>query len=161
MSLVAELNGRVIGHIAFSLPTISDGTCDWYGLGPVSVLPEHQRQGIGKALIREGLSGLKEMDAQGCCLLGHPNYHRQFGFENTWGPVLDGVPQEVFLALSLEGNVPHGTVAFQDGFKEDGQKEAGDIPKTTQFGHSTRPGDIGGHSTPITQLAALPYGPGG
>ena len=55
ISLVAEVNGRVIGHIAFSPLTISDGTRNWYGLGPVSVLPEYQRQGIGKALIREGL----------------------------------------------------------------------------------------------------------
>jgi len=49
MSLVAELDGHVIGHIAFSPLTISDGTQNWYGLGPVSVLPEFQRQGIGKA----------------------------------------------------------------------------------------------------------------
>ena len=53
VSLVAEMDGRVIGHIAFSPVTISDGTRDWYGLGPVSVLPACQRQGIGKALIRD------------------------------------------------------------------------------------------------------------
>ncbi len=45
ISLVAEVDGRVIGHIAFSPVTISDGTRNWYGLGPVSVLPEYQRQG--------------------------------------------------------------------------------------------------------------------
>ena len=56
VSLVAELDGRVVGHIAFSPITISDGTRNWYGLGPVSVSPEYQRQGIGEALIREGLS---------------------------------------------------------------------------------------------------------
>ena len=56
VSLVAEIDGHVIGHIAFSPVTISDGTRNWYGLGPVSVLPAYQRQGIGKALIREGLS---------------------------------------------------------------------------------------------------------
>jgi putative acetyltransferase len=69
ISLVAEMNGRVIGHIAFSPLTISDGSPNWYGLGPVSVLSEYQRQGIGKALIREGLSRLKDMNAQGCCLV--------------------------------------------------------------------------------------------
>ena len=52
VSLVAETDGRVIGHIAFSPVTISDGTPNWYGLGPVSVLLEHQRKGIGKALIK-------------------------------------------------------------------------------------------------------------
>ena len=55
VSLVAEVDGRVIGHIAFSRVTISDGTQNLYGLGPVSVLPAYKRQGIGKALIREGL----------------------------------------------------------------------------------------------------------
>jgi predicted N-acetyltransferase YhbS len=53
ISLVAEVDGRVIGHIAFSPVTISDGTRNWFGLGPVSVLPAYQRQGIGKALIRD------------------------------------------------------------------------------------------------------------
>ena len=51
VSLVAELDGRVIGHIAFSPVMLSDGTPQWFGLGPVSVLPEFQRQGIGKALV--------------------------------------------------------------------------------------------------------------
>jgi len=59
VSLVAKLDGRVIGHVAFSPVTISDATQDWNGLGPVSVLPEYQRQGIGKALIQQGLSRLK------------------------------------------------------------------------------------------------------
>jgi putative acetyltransferase len=45
ISLVAQVDGRVIGHIAFSPVTISDGTRNWFGLGPVSVLPEYQRQG--------------------------------------------------------------------------------------------------------------------
>jgi len=54
VSLVAEVNGRVVGHIAFSPVTISDGSTSWYGLGPVSVLPDYQRRGIGGALIQEG-----------------------------------------------------------------------------------------------------------
>ena len=59
VSLVAEVDGQVVGHIAFSPVTISDGTRNWYGLGPLSVLPEYQRQGIGNALVQEGLSRLK------------------------------------------------------------------------------------------------------
>ncbi|MHC4790959.1 MAG: GNAT family N-acetyltransferase [Planctomycetota bacterium] len=124
LSLVAEADGRVIGHIAFSDVTISDGTRNWYGLGPVSVLPEYQRQGIGKALIQEGLSRLKDMNAQGCCLVGHPDYYRKFGFSNMSGLVHEGVPQEVFFALSFDGHTPQGTVAFHEGFKADGQQEA-------------------------------------
>lgn len=117
VSVVAEENGRVIGHIAFSPVTISDGTRNWYGLGPVSVLPEYQRQGIGKALIQEGLSRLKDLNAQGCCLVGHPEYYRQFGFKNTPELVLEGVPQDFFFALSFDGHTPHGTVSFHDAFK--------------------------------------------
>ena len=96
ISLVAELDGRVIGHIAFSPLTISDGTCNWYGLGPVSVLPEYQRQVIGKALIREGQSRLKNMNARGCCLVGHPEYYRKFGFKNMPGQMLEGVPPQIY-----------------------------------------------------------------
>src|SRR5512134_1036739 len=66
LSLVAEVDGRVVGHIAFSPVSISDGTMHWYGLGPVSVLPEYQRKGIGKALVQKGLSRLKDLNAKGC-----------------------------------------------------------------------------------------------
>ena len=124
ISLVAELDARVIGHIAFSPVTISDGSSSWYGLGPVSVLPECQRQGIGKALIREGLSRLRELNARGCCLVGHPEYYGQFGFTNTPLLVLEHVPPEVFFALSFDGHTPQGTVTFHDGFKADGQQGA-------------------------------------
>jgi putative acetyltransferase len=120
ISLVAELDGRVIGHIAFSPVTFSDGTRNWYGLGPVSVLPEYQRKGIGRALIREGLSRLKSLNARGCCLVGHPEYYRKFGFDNVSGLVCEGVPQEVFFVLSLDGHIPQGTVTFHEGFKAEG-----------------------------------------
>jgi putative acetyltransferase len=121
VSLVAEMDGRVIGHIAFSPVTLSDGIRDWYGLGPVSVLPSYQRQGIGKALIREGLSRLRDLNAHGCCLVGHPDYYKKFGFKNISGLVYEGVPQEFFFALSFDGRYPQGTVAFHEGFKADGQ----------------------------------------
>jgi len=120
ISLVADLDGEVIGHIAFSPVTISDGSRGWHGLGPVSVLPAHQRQGVGKALIREGLSRLKAMNAQGCCLVGHPDYYRQFGFRNPSGLVVEGVPPEVFFALSFDGHYPEGIVTFHEGFKVEG-----------------------------------------
>ena len=73
LSLVAEFEGRVVGHVAFSPVIISDGTEGWYGLGPVSVLPEYQKQGIGKSLINEGLSLLRQMGGRGCVLVGDPN----------------------------------------------------------------------------------------
>ena len=123
VSLVAEMDGRVIGHIAFSPVTISDGTPDWYGLGPVSVLPEYQRQGIGKALIRARLARLRGMHARGCCLVGHPQYYVKFGFHNTPNLALEGVPPEVFFALSFDGHIPQGAVTFHEAFKADGRQE--------------------------------------
>lgn len=123
LSLVAEVDGRVVGHIAFSPVTISDGTRNWYGLGPVSVLSEYQRQGIGKALIEEGLSRLKSRHAQGVCLVGHPEYYRKFGFRNEPDLVLEGVPPEVFFALSFSGPIPQGTVTFHEAFQAEGQQE--------------------------------------
>jgi putative acetyltransferase len=120
LSLVAEIDDCVVGHIAFSPVTISDGTKNWYGLGPVSVLPMYQRMGIGKALIHEGLSRLKGMGAKGCCLVGHPQYYKKFGFENVEGLILNSVPEEVFFALSFDGYYPQGNVMFHDGFKANG-----------------------------------------
>lgn len=120
VSLVAEIGGRVVGHLAFSPVTLSDGTEGWYGLGPVSVLPEYQRQGIGTALIEAGLARLKRMGARGCCLVGHPGYYRRFGFENAPGLLLDGVPPEVFFALSFDGSLPQGSVSFHEAFRAEG-----------------------------------------
>jgi hypothetical protein len=97
ISLVAEIDGRVVGHIAFSPVRVSDGATDWYGFGPVSVLPDYQKQGIGKSLINKGLSLLKEMGGQGCALVGELNYYKRFGFRNYPELVHEGIPQEVFL----------------------------------------------------------------
>jgi len=116
VSLVAQINAEVIGHIAISSVTLSEGTPDWYGLGPVSVLPQYQRQGIGSALILEGLARLKALNAAGCCLVGHPQYYTRFGFANTPDLVLDGVPAEVFFAVSFDGTTPRGQVHFHPAF---------------------------------------------
>jgi putative acetyltransferase len=89
------------------------------------VLPKYQRQGIGSALIRKGLSRLKELNAQGCCLVGNPEYYFRYGFRNIPGLVLEGVPQEVFFALPFLGRVPQGLVEFHEGFK------AGPSPEKT------------------------------
>ncbi|RZN36905.1 MAG: N-acetyltransferase [Methanophagales archaeon ANME-1-THS] len=116
LSIVAEINGCVVGHIAFSPITISDGTKDWYGIGPFSVLPKYQRQGIGKALINQCLSRLKEMGGQGCALVGDPDYYKKYGFKNYPQLVHEGVPQEVFLVLPFNKKVPQGIVVFHEAF---------------------------------------------
>lgn len=116
ISLVAEITGQIVGHIAFSPITVSDGTTGWYGLGPVSVLPEYQKQGIGKSLINEGLSLLKDMGGLGCTLVGDPNYYKRFGFKNYPELIHEGIPQEFFLVLPFSEKIPKGVVVFHEGF---------------------------------------------
>jgi putative acetyltransferase len=120
ISLVAEIDGKVVGHIAFSPVTISDGSPNWHGVGPVSVLPEYQRRGIGKSLIHEGLSLLKALGSKGCALVGDPKYYERFGFRNIPELTHEGVPQEVFLALPFDKKVPQGIVTFHEGFLANG-----------------------------------------
>jgi len=116
VSLVAEFGGRVVGHVAFSPAHISDGSVDWYALGPISVWPEYQKQGIGKSLIYEGLLSLKALGARGCALVGDPNYYRRFGFKNHPKLIYEGIPQQYFLALPFAEPVPRGAVTFHEGF---------------------------------------------
>jgi putative acetyltransferase len=118
ISLVAEIDGEVIGHIAFSPIKISDGSNNWYGLGPISVLPEYQKQGAGKTLISEGLSMLKDIGGKGCILVGDPGYYNRFGFKTLPGLIYEGVPQKFVLALSFEEkNIPSGSVEFHKSFQ--------------------------------------------
>jgi len=86
--------------------TISDGTTGRYGLGPVSVLPDYQKRGIGSAVINRGLSLPKDLKGRGCALAGDPNYYKRFGFTNDPELVHEGIPQEVFLALPLAEPIP-------------------------------------------------------
>ena len=116
ISLVAEIDEKVVGHIAFSPLTISDGSCDWYALGPVSVQPKHQRQGIGQALIREGLSQLKSLGAQGCILVGEPDYYNRFGFKNFSDLNMEGVPQQYVLALPFNEKMATGSIIHHHAF---------------------------------------------
>ncbi len=118
ISLVTEIDGQVVGHIAFSPVTISDGTTNWYGLGPVSVLPEFQGCRIGTTMVNNGLGLLKSMNGKGCALIGLPIYYYRFGFINYPQLIHEGVPQEVFVAKSLFGGVPTGTVEFHQAFKQ-------------------------------------------
>jgi putative acetyltransferase len=120
VSLVAEVDGQVVGHIAFSPVAVSDGARSWYGLGPVSVSPERQRRGIGKALILDGLSSLRALGACGCALVGDPGYYARFGFRNSPELRYEGVPQEYFLVLPFGGEIPRGIVVYHDAFMATG-----------------------------------------
>ena len=116
LSLVAAMDGAVVGHVAFSPVTISDGSKDWFGLGPLSVEPPHQREGIGSALVDAGLSRLKALGARGCVLVGDPGYYGRFGFST--GPALtyDGAPPEYFMHVAFSPVYATGGVSYHPAF---------------------------------------------
>ncbi len=116
LSLVAEEQGRIVGHVAFSPVTINGEAGRWFGLGPVSVEPLEQRRGIGQALIREGLDRLRNTGAEGCVVLGDPAYYRRFGFVSDPKLHYGGVPPEYFQRLTFTGAMPEGEIAFHAGF---------------------------------------------
>ena len=116
VSLVAESDGQLVGHVAISPVRISDGSTGWYGLGPVAVLPAQQRLGIGAALIRQALDNLRDLGAAGCVVLGDPAYYRRFGFTAMPELVLPGVPAAYFQALHLAGPMPQGAVTYSPAF---------------------------------------------
>lgn len=113
------IDEQVIGHIAISPVSISDGTSDWYGLGPVSVLPEFQGRGIGSKLIKTGLSHVTNgIGGSGCVLVGPANFFSMFSFANYPQLIHEGIPQEVFLALPFTEKVPSGVVKFHPAFMQ-------------------------------------------
>lgn len=120
VSLVAEEAGRVVGHVAFSPVTMPDGCRGWYGVGPLSVTPARQRQGIGTSLLDHGLAALHALGAKGCVLVGDPAYYQRFGFRSYPGLVVDGVPPEYVLALPFADSPSRGRVRFHDGFAATG-----------------------------------------
>jgi putative acetyltransferase len=117
VSLVADLDGRVIGHIAFSPASGADGSGAWYALGPVSVLPGFQRAGVGSALIREGLRQIEQLGASGCILTGNPDYYSRFGFQRA--PALAPVeePAEYFMVRIVSAAEPRGRFRFHEAFR--------------------------------------------
>lgn len=120
VSLVAVDGNRVVGHVALSPVKISDGSNGWYGLGPISVLPELQKQGIGRSLMQEGLSRLRSLGAKGCILVGDPGFYERFGFKSPENLSIEGVPQQFVLALPFKDSRASGKVIFHDAFAETG-----------------------------------------
>jgi putative acetyltransferase len=117
LSLVAEADGNIVGHVAFSLVTINGEQQDWYGLGPISVQPELQKQGIGSKLIQEGLAQIRAMDAKGCVLEGDPNYYNRFGFKSYPTLIYEGAPApQYFMAIPFYSEVPNGKVEYHPAF---------------------------------------------
>lgn len=116
LSLVAVQDGQVIGHAAFSPVTFSAGSTDWYGLGPIAVAPRSQSQGIGAALVLQGLDLLRARGAAGCVVLGEPAYYSRFGFAHRADCVFAGVPAPYFQALAFGNTNASGEVAYHAAF---------------------------------------------
>lgn len=116
LSLVAESDGAVLGHVAFSPVSIGDGSPGWYGLGPAAVAPAQQGRGIGGALIEAGLARLRGLRAAGCVVVGDPGYYGRFGFVAGADLRYPGLPPEYFMALPLTAAPARGDVAYHAAF---------------------------------------------
>ena len=120
ISLVAEVAGVLVGHIAFSPATSDDGAAGWFALGPVSVDPDWQKRGIGGALITAGFARLKAINAAGCILTGNPAYYQRFGFKPCPDLAPLREPAPFFMAIELGGNFPKARFAFHPLFYNEG-----------------------------------------
>lgn len=116
VSLVADIDGRIAGHVALSPVSLGDGTAGWHGLGPVAVDPRDQGHGVGSALVRAALAELPALGARGCVVLGDPAYYARFGFRRHPGLRYPGAPAEYFMALALHGAPPEAVVAYPPAF---------------------------------------------
>jgi putative acetyltransferase len=114
LSLVAVLDERIVGHVAFSEvgPPAQNG---WFALGPVSVDPEFQRRGVGSEIIRAGLQALREQGAKGCVLLGDHRYYHRFGFVVAPQFAPSQYPAEHFQLVRFGQAYPKAPVAFHPG----------------------------------------------
>ena len=116
LSLVAEIDQKIVGHVAISPVALSTHESGWYGLGPIAVLPTMQKQGIGSQLMQSALELLKKQGAKGCVLLGEPLYYQRFGFKSYPDLILKNVPPQYFQALSFNDAIPKATVKYDAAF---------------------------------------------
>lgn len=116
LSLVAEDDGVIVGHIAFSPVTIDGVHAGWFGLGPISVRADRQRQGIGKALIARGLELLRQQGAAGVALIGNPEIYGRSGFESDGLLAYGDLDRRLVQRLVLSGPPPRGELRFAAGF---------------------------------------------
>jgi putative acetyltransferase len=123
VSLVAEAEGGVVGHILFSPVTmVGHAHLKLMGLAPMAVAPAHQRKGVGSALVRQGLSRCRDLGYRAVVVVGHATYYPRFGFVPAH---LHGlrceydVPPDVFMVAELEAGAlggASGVVRYDDAF---------------------------------------------
>lgn len=118
LSLVAVDGEEMLGQASFSPAVNEDGSSPWFALGPISVSPGRQAEGIGGILIREGFARLQAMNALGCILTGDPNYYQRFGFKVTPEFCAINEPAEYFQLKLFADQLPSGRFSFHSAFYE-------------------------------------------
>jgi putative acetyltransferase len=118
LSLVAEQDG-IIGHVAFSPAKISGAAGDWYGLGPISVRADMQKQGLGTKLAHTGLDMLRKMGAAGCVLTGNPDVYAPMGFQSRPDLTYSGLNTKYIHYYVLNGTAPKGEINFAEALEEE------------------------------------------
>lgn len=111
ISLVAEFDGELVGHIAFSELSIETRTepLTALALAPLAVIPEKQRQGIGGQLVEQGLDACRAQGYRAVLVLGHPEYYQRFGFSAALAQPLESpYSGEAYMAIELEPDVLEG-----------------------------------------------------
>jgi putative acetyltransferase len=125
ISLVAEVQGSICGHILFTpVSLIGDPDVRLMALAPLAVQPEQQRRGIGSALVRAGLAACAERRCQAVVVLGHPAYYPRFGFQPASRVGLSceyDVPDDAFMVIELETGAlagRRGTIRYHHIFSQ-------------------------------------------
>jgi putative acetyltransferase len=111
LSLVAEVNGQIVGHILFSRMTVEaeQGSVAAVSLAPMAVLPEHQGRQVGSQLVRHGLDQLRDLGERIVIVLGHKEYYPRFGFSAEKARHLESpFPPDAFMALELSDGALKG-----------------------------------------------------
>jgi len=114
LSLVATIHDQVIGHVMYSRVSVGD-MVNGAALGPMAVLPEHQRQGIGTRLIDTGNQKIKDAGYPFIIVVGHAEYYPRFGFRPAGKYVIKcewDVPEEVFMVLMLDAAKMQGVAGL-------------------------------------------------
>jgi len=116
LSLVAELDGAIVGHAAYSAAILSTGERGWYALGPIGVTPERQGHGIGRMLVEAGAARLRSEGARGIVLLGDPELYARFGFVRGTPLSIAGPLAGYFQVLPFVEEMPEAQVRFAPAF---------------------------------------------
>lgn len=116
LSLVAEMDGNIVGQITLTPAFAADDSAGWFALGPIAVAPEFQSKKIGSKLIDVAMAWLREQQAAGCVLVGNPAYYNRFGFRPYPALAPKGEPAEYYQILPLRVQEPSVVVSFHPLF---------------------------------------------